>query len=182
MLCPRKRWDNKAPRTLVFISGSRYSTGCCAPAFAGWQVRRFPVEKGGAVGTKGGKRPKAANHRHAIPADESKGIQLEPAGSRKLEADCLPLYIQRPFPAHWYLIAFLSYASRTEILRLRLRMTMRAGREARNVGSFLRKELPDRAEDRSVFWLIELTLLSSVAYGAPLPEEGRLWLIGMYQR
>ena len=37
----------------------------------------------------------------------------------------------------------------TEILRLRLRMTMRAERQARNVGSFLRKELPDRAEDRS---------------------------------
>ena len=43
---PRKRWDNKAPRTLVFISGSRNSTGCCAPAQRG---------KGGAEGTKGGK-------------------------------------------------------------------------------------------------------------------------------
>ena len=31
----------------------------------------------------------------------------------------------------------------------RPRMTRRAGRKARNVGSFLRKELPDRAEDRS---------------------------------
>ena len=31
----------------------------------------------------------------------------------------------------------------------RPRMTRRAGRQARNVGSFLRKELPDRAEDRS---------------------------------
>ena len=39
--------------------------------------------------------------------------------------------------------------ARTEILRLRLRMTSRAGRKARNAGSFLRKELPDRAEDRS---------------------------------
>ena len=60
------------------------------------------------------------------------------ARSRKLAADCLHLYPQRLLPAYWYLIAFLSYASRTEILRLRLRMTMRAGREARNVGSFLR--------------------------------------------
>ena len=49
-------------------------------------VTRFPVEKGGAEGTKGGKRPKAAHHRHAIPADESKGIQLEPASSRQQEA------------------------------------------------------------------------------------------------
>jgi len=45
------------------------------------------VEKGGAEGTKGGeKRPKAANHRHAVPADESKGITPEPAGSRQQEA------------------------------------------------------------------------------------------------
>ena len=33
----------------------------------------------------------------------------------------------------------------------------------RNVGSFLRKELPDRAEDRSEKIGTELTLLSSVA-------------------
>jgi hypothetical protein len=63
------------------------------------------------------------------------------AGSRKQETDCLFLCPQRLLPADWYLIAFLSYASRTEILRLRLRMTMRAGRKARNAGSFLRKEL-----------------------------------------
>ena len=87
------------------------------------------------------------------------------AGSRKPATDCLSLYIQRLLPAYWYLGAFLTLTARTEILRLQLRMTMRAGREARNVGSFLRKELPDRAEDRSVFWLIELTLLSSIAYG-----------------
>ena len=127
----------------------------------------MPPHSGGKVvpkAPKGEKRPKAANHCNAVPADESKGIQPEPAGSRKPAADCLPLYIQRLLPAHWYLVAFLTLTARTEILRLQLRMTMRAGREARNVGSFLRKELPDRAEDRSVFWLIELTLLSSIAY------------------
>ena len=114
---------------------------------------------------KGGKRPKAANHRHAIPADESKGIQPEPAGSRKMEADCLHLCPQRLLPADWYLIAFLSYASRTEILRLRLRMMVRARRKSRNAGSFLRKELPDRAEDRSEtqFSILFLTVISSGA-------------------
>ena len=90
---------------------------------------------------KGGKRPKAANHRHAIPPDESKGIQPEPAGSMKLEADCLHLCPQRLLPAYWYLGAFLTLTALTEILRLRLRMTMRAGRQYRNAGSFLRKEL-----------------------------------------
>ena len=65
---------------------------------------------------KGEKRTKAANYRNGVFADESKGIQPEPAGSRKPEADCLPLYTQRLLPADWYLIAFLSYASRTEIL------------------------------------------------------------------
>ena len=45
---PRKRWQNKAPRALVFISGSRYSTGCCAPAFAGerWCRRHQRGESG----------------------------------------------------------------------------------------------------------------------------------------
>ena len=45
---------------------------------------------------KGGKRPEAAHHRNAISADESKGIQQEPAASRKLEADCLHLYPAAP--------------------------------------------------------------------------------------
>ena len=80
--------------------------------------------------TAGGKVvPKAAYHRNAISPDESKGIQPEPAGSRKLDADCLPLYIQRLLPADWYLGAFLTLTALTEILRLRLRMTMRAGRQ-----------------------------------------------------
>ena len=65
---------------------------------------------------RGKKRHKAANHRNEVLTDESKGITPESAGSRKLEADCLHLYPQRLLPAHWYLIAFLSYASRTEIL------------------------------------------------------------------
>ena len=100
---------------------------------------------------KGGKRPKAANHRHAFSPDESKGIQPEPACSRKLEADCLHLYPQRLLPADWHLTAFLSYASRTEILRLRLRMTMRAGRQSRNAGSFLRKELGEALRNTEFF-------------------------------
>ena len=41
-------------------------------------------------------------------------------------------------------------------------MTVREGRQSRNAGSFLRKELPDRAEEHRK----ELTPLSSVAYGA----------------
>ena len=39
------------------------------------------------------------------------------------------------------LLLVVSSVARTEILRLRLRMTMRAGRKASNAGSFLRKEL-----------------------------------------
>ena len=104
-----------------------------------------------APATKGGKRPKAANHRHAISPDESKGIQLEPAGSQKPEADSTHLYIQRFLPADWYLTAFLLYASRTEILRLRLRMTMRAGKLSRNAGSFLRKELGEALRNTESF-------------------------------
>ena len=87
---------------------------------------------------KGGKRPKAANHRHAIPADESKGIQPEPAGSREPIAFTFapsgsfpPTGIYRQL-RHYRLLP-RSFAS--------LRMTMRAGRQYRNVGSFPRKEL-----------------------------------------
>ena len=36
--------------------------------------------------------------------------------------------------------------------------------KSRNAGSFLRKELPDRAEDRSEIVRTEMTLLSSVGY------------------
>ena len=35
--------------------------------------------------------------------------------------------MQRLLPAEWYLLPFASYAVYTEILRLRLRMTVRAG-------------------------------------------------------
>jgi len=73
------------------------------------------------------------------------------AGSRKPAADCLSLYIQRLLPAYWYLGAFLTLTARTEILRLRLRITMRAGREARNVGSFLRKELGEALRNTESF-------------------------------
>ena len=52
---------------------------------------------------------------------------------------------------------------------------MTRGREGKYVtlGSFLRKELPDRAEDRSEFFSQDLTPLSSVAYGAtPFLRKG----------
>ena len=61
---------------------------------------------------KGGKRPKAAHHRNAVPADESKGIQPEPAGSRLPSS--LP---QRLLPADWYLPATATLSAFTEILR-----------------------------------------------------------------
>ena len=46
-------------------------------------------------GTKGGKRPTAANHRTASFAYESNGIKPDSARSRQPEADCFRLYIQR---------------------------------------------------------------------------------------
>ena len=90
-------------------------------------VTRFPVEKGGAEGTKGGKRPKAAHHRNAVPPDESKGIQPEPAGSRKLEADSPHLYIQRLLPADWYLAAFLTLTALTARILHRMRESTKVG-------------------------------------------------------
>ena len=45
-LPPRKRWQNKAPRNNYLISGTKHSTGCCAPAQRG---------KGGAVRHQRGK-------------------------------------------------------------------------------------------------------------------------------
>ena len=45
-------------------------------------------------------------------------------------------------------------------------MTMRAGREACNVGSFLRKELGEALRIGPCFLVKELTPLSSVACGA----------------
>ena len=95
-------------------------------------MTRFPVEKGGAEGTKGGgsgRRPLITAMLFLLMNPKASSWNRPAAGSRKLEADCLHLRPQRLLPAHWYLAAFLSYASRTEILRLRLRMTMRAGRQ-----------------------------------------------------
>ena len=83
-----------------------------APAFAGWQVRCFPVEKGGAEGTKGGK----AAGRRLITAMWFLLMNPKVLSRTQPAADCLHLYTQRLLPADWYLIAFLSYASRTEIL------------------------------------------------------------------
>ena len=44
-LPPAVRWDNKAPLNIFFISSSKYSTGCCAPACGGKVVA--PATKGG---------------------------------------------------------------------------------------------------------------------------------------
>ena len=59
-----------------------------------------------------------------------------------------------------------------------------AVRKSRNVGSFLRKELPERAEDRSEKNMRkDLMLLSSVAFGATPPSYGRgLWHFAMHHR
>ena len=91
-------------------------------------VTCFPVEEV-RRSRIGGSRRKAANHRNAVSTDESKRIKPKSACSRQLEADCLHLYPQRLLPADWYLTIFLTLTILTEILRLRLRMTMRAGRQ-----------------------------------------------------
>ena len=85
---------------------------------------------------------------------------MEPAGSRQPEADCLHLYPQRLLPADGYLEAFLTLTILTEILRLRLRMTMRAGRQYRNAGSFLRKELGEALRNTESFLAKDLMPLS----------------------
>ena len=72
-------------------------------------------------------RPKAANHRNAVPADESKGIQPEPAGSRKQEADSPHLYIQRLLPADGYLEAFLTLTILTARILHRMRESTKVG-------------------------------------------------------
>ena len=43
-LPPRKRWQNKAPRNNYRISGTKQSTGCCAPAQRGGKGTRFVGE------------------------------------------------------------------------------------------------------------------------------------------
>ena len=42
---PRKRWQNKAPRNNYLISGTKQSTGCCAPAQRGGKGTRFVGER-----------------------------------------------------------------------------------------------------------------------------------------
>ena len=65
--------------------------------------------------------------------------------------------------ADWYLIANEALSLLTEILRLRLRMTVGAGGKARNVDSFLRKELGEALRIGPSFFSKDLTPLSSVA-------------------
>ena len=119
---------------------------------------------------KGGKRPKAANHRNAIFAYESKIIKPESAGSWQLEANCFRLYMQRLLPADRYLSAFphlqfllrafcIECASRPKLalsLPIRglsfwladrpfftsFRMTGPAGRLSRNADYKLRRQPP----------------------------------------
>ena len=44
-LPPRKRWQNKALRNNYLISGTKQSTGCCAPAQRGGKGTRFVGER-----------------------------------------------------------------------------------------------------------------------------------------
>ena len=63
---------------MLYVFLRSYVAHCTVPI--------VPPHSGGKVvpqAPKGGKRPKAANHRNAVSADESKGIKPEPAGSRK---------------------------------------------------------------------------------------------------
>ena len=71
-----------------------------------------------------------------------KGSKPDLAGSRQPEADCFWLYMQWSLPAEWYLLPFVSYAAWTKILRLRLRMTVRAGGQERNADYKLRRQPP----------------------------------------
>ena len=98
--------------------------------------------EGGAGRHQRGERPEAANHCNSAFAYESNGIKPDPARSRQPEAGCFYLYMQRLFPADWYLMTNDSYAACTEILRLRLRMTVRAGRLYRNADYKLRRQPP----------------------------------------
>ena len=50
----------------------------------------------------------------------------------RVPADCRCFYVTPHLPADLYLWPIVSYEPRTEILRLRLRMTMKAGRSSRN--------------------------------------------------
>ena len=78
---------------LLYVFLRSYVAHCTVPI--------VPPHSGGKVvpqAPKGGKRPKAANYRNGVSADESKGIQPEPAGSRKPAADCLHLYPSGSFP------------------------------------------------------------------------------------
>ena len=112
-------------------------------------VTRFPVEKGGAEGTKkGGEK---SGRRPLIIAMLFLLMNPKASSRNQPAADCLPLYTQRLLPANWYLAAFLTLTALTEILRLRLRMTMRAGRQYRNAGSFLRKELGEALRNTESF-------------------------------
>ena len=93
-LPPRKRWQNKAPRNNYLISGTKHSTGCCAPAQRG---------KCGAVKhQRGEKPPEVANQRKAVLADESKGNNRNAA-----------------FPPNRYLPPITANSPRTKILRCR---------------------------------------------------------------
>ena len=76
----------------------------------------------------------AANYRNAIPAYEYKGITPDTADYKLL----LPLYCPA-LPAERYLLPLASYASRTKILRLQLRMTVSGGksRNAAAIGGYI---------------------------------------------
>jgi len=103
---------------------------------------RYSGGEGGAVGTKGGKATAKTLHRvfesaKVGPWKSFAGFPLTQGATRikmGLPFIC-PAGMElggalrnTEFPLNWYLSTFLSLAILTEILRLRLRMTMRAGR------------------------------------------------------
>ena len=115
---------------LLYVFLRSYVAHCTVPI--------VPPHSGGKVvpqAPKGGKRPKAANHRNAVSADESKGIKLEPASSRnqpaagswKPEADCLCLYILRLPPTDGYLAANVSTSTCTARILHRMRESTKVG-------------------------------------------------------
>ena len=114
-------------------------------------------------------------------------VAADAAGAKAVEGALLYFKDRPHLAADRYLPPIVSYASSTEILRLRLRMTSPAGRGARNAGSFPRKERPYRTEEQrksATHFMCHIRpfqglglsakgLLSSVAYGAtPFQRKG----------
>ncbi len=98
---PRRRWDNKAPRSCNLISCSKQSMGCCAPAQRG---------KGGAVRPpKGEKPPEVADsppcQRDIRMGRENRNADFISIARRAIHHPLNPLNLLNPlnpFPAPFY--------------------------------------------------------------------------------